>query len=136
MRRKLFILNVAVISVVLCASVVWACNCGVKKGGQASSCQHQCNGSCGAQSCSDNAVASSQSSAKQEVQASMVKPIEVGNKICPVSGNPVGKMGPVVKHEYKGKIYNLCCGMCPATFNKNPEKYAKIAEKERAAIKK
>jgi YHS domain-containing protein len=39
-------------------------------------------------------------------------------------------MGPGVKHLYNGKIYNLCCGMCPQTFDSNPAYYAKIAEDE------
>lgn len=61
-----------------------------------------------------------------------VKAVEVGNKICPVSGNPVddGKMGEVVKYEYNGKIYNLCCKMCVKDFQKDPEKYSKIAQDE------
>lgn len=56
----------------------------------------------------------------------------VGNKICPVSGNPVddGKMGEAVKYVYNGKIYNLCCQMCVKDFKKNPEKFSAVAEKE------
>ncbi len=61
--------------------------------------------------------------------------VEVGNKICPVSGQKVGSMGEIVKHEYNGKVYNLCCGMCPKSFQKDPEKYSKIAEDEVAASK-
>jgi YHS domain-containing protein len=56
--------------------------------------------------------------------------VEVENKICPVSGEKVGKMGPPIKYEYNGKIYNLCCPMCKKSFKKNPEKYSKIAEDE------
>ena len=54
----------------------------------------------------------------------------VGNKICPVSGNPVGdgSMGEAAKFVYNGKIYNLCCPMCVKDFKKNPEKYSSIAE--------
>ena len=63
------------------------------------------------------------------------KAVEVGNKICPVSGNKVGEMGPVVKYEYNGKIYNLCCGMCPKSFVKDPAKYSKIAEDQVAKEK-
>ena len=55
---------------------------------------------------------------------------EVGNKICPVSHEKTGEMGEVVQHEYNGKIYNLCCKMCLKDFNKDPEKYSKIAEDE------
>ena len=58
--------------------------------------------------------------------------VEVGNKICPVSGDRIdsGKMGEAVKYEYNGKIYNLCCDMCIKDFKKDPEKYSKIAEEE------
>ncbi len=60
------------------------------------------------------------------------KAVEVGNKICPVSGNPAGDgtMGEAVKYEYNGKIYNLCCKMCVKDFKKDPEKYSKIADEE------
>ena len=63
---------------------------------------------------------------------------EVGNKICPISGDKIpapgekgtmGDDGPV-KVEYMGKIYNLCCPMCVKDFKKNPEKYSAVAEKE------
>ncbi|VAX35538.1 hypothetical protein MNBD_UNCLBAC01-2149 [hydrothermal vent metagenome] len=55
--------------------------------------------------------------------------IEVGNKICPVSKEAVDDMGGVVKYEYKGKIYNLCCKMCAKSFKKDPKKYIGIVEK-------
>ncbi len=60
--------------------------------------------------------------------------VEVGNKLCPVSGQAVGEMGPIVKHEYNGKIYNLCCKMCAKDFDKDPEKFSKMAEEEAAGI--
>ena len=64
---------------------------------------------------------------------STAQPVEVGNKICPVSGDQVagGKMGSKpVTFEYKGRIYHLCCPMCIKDFKKDPEKYSKIAEDE------
>ena len=55
--------------------------------------------------------------------------VEVGNKICPVSGEKiVPKDAGTI--EYHGKIYNLCCQMCIKDFKKNPQKYADIADKE------
>ena len=56
----------------------------------------------------------------------------VGNKLCPVSGNPIddGSMGEAVKYVYNGKIYNLCCQMCVKDFKKSPEKYSAVAQKE------
>ncbi len=57
-----------------------------------------------------------------------INAIEVGNKICPISHEEIGKNGmKPFKVTYKGKIYNLCCGMCEKDFNKNPEKYSKNA---------
>ena len=53
--------------------------------------------------------------------------VEIGNRICPVSGNKVddGKMGEAVKYEYNGKIYNLCCKMCIKDFQRDPQRYSK-----------
>jgi len=69
-------------------------------------------------------------------QMSNAQLIEVGNKICPVSGNKVGEMGPPIKYIYNGKVYNLCCPMCIKSFKGNPEKYSKIADDEVKAEKK
>ena len=60
---------------------------------------------------------------------------EVGNKLCPISGEKVGEMGEVVKVEHNGKVYNLCCKMCIKDFKKDPEKYIKkIEEQEKANV--
>ena len=67
---------------------------------------------------------------QQDGQEGELKAVEVGNKICPVSGNKVDEMGEPFKYEYNGKIYNLCCKMCVKDFKKDPEKYRKIAEEE------
>ncbi|MBP9854801.1 MAG: TRASH domain-containing protein [Candidatus Omnitrophica bacterium] len=64
------------------------------------------------------------------VVAEKTQAVEVGNKICPVGGEKVGEMGEAIKHEYNGKIYNLCCPMCIKDFKKDPEKYSKIADEE------
>ena len=79
---------------------------------------------------------------KGQMDSKSTKGIEVGNKICPVSGDKIpapgekGTMGDEpVKYEYNGKIYNLCCSMCIKDFKKNPEKYSKIAEDEVAKEK-
>ncbi len=63
------------------------------------------------------------------------KSVEVGNKLCPVSGEKVGTMGKGVQYKYNGKIYNLCCPMCKKDFKNNPDKFSKIAEEEVAAEK-
>ena len=78
----------------------------------------------------------------QGIPKADTKVVEVGNKICPVSGDKIlapgekGTMGDEpVKYEYNGKIYNLCCPMCVKDFKKNPEKYSKIADEEVAKEK-
>ena len=77
----------------------------------------------------------------QQGKESESKAVEVGNKICPVSGEKIpapgekGAMGEVVKYEYNRKIYNLCCPMCVKDFKKDPEKYSKIADDEVAKEK-
>ena len=59
------------------------------------------------------------------------KAMNIGNTICPVSGQSVQAMGKPYHLEYNGKVYNLCCKACAKTFKKNPEKYSKIAKEER-----
>jgi YHS domain-containing protein len=39
---------------------------------------------------------------------------------CPVMGGAIDKK---IFVEYKGKKVYFCCSMCPAEFQKNPEKY-------------
>lgn len=46
--------------------------------------------------------------------------VDVGNKMCPVSGDKVSGKSFV---EHEGKRYGLCCKMCADKFNKNPEKF-------------
>jgi len=75
-----------------------------------------CGAACAA---SDKAA----SSAEQKKSAA----IDVGNKICPVTGDKVNGRD---FYEYKGKRYGLCCPMCPAIFASDPEKYSAIADKE------
>lgn len=46
--------------------------------------------------------------------------VDVGNKICPVTGAPVSGKDFV---NYKGKRYSLCCKFCKKAFLKEPTKY-------------
>ena len=69
-----------------------------------------------------------QQSPVPESMQSSVQTVDAGNKFCPVSGRPIGVMGPGVTVQYNGKTYHLCCGGCISTFQSNPEKYSKIAD--------
>ncbi|MBV9491693.1 MAG: YHS domain-containing protein [Verrucomicrobia bacterium] len=55
------------------------------------------------------------------------------NTICPVSGDQVGSVGKPVYVEYNGKKIAFCCKDCVKKFRKNPDKYAKLAEKNESA---
>lgn len=55
--------------------------------------------------------------------------VNVGNKICPVSGEKIGEKTKAT-YEYEGKIYNFCCTMCIDSFKKDPQKYIKKVEEE------
>ncbi|MDD5477685.1 MAG: YHS domain-containing protein [Candidatus Omnitrophica bacterium] len=71
--------------------------------------------------------------AKQEVSAQDLpqEAVNVGNKICPVSGEKVSQGGmQSATYEYKGKIYNFCCAACIEDFKKDPQKYIKKVEQE------
>jgi YHS domain-containing protein len=57
------------------------------------------------------------------------KAVNIGNKICPVTGEKIDEKTKAT-YEYKGKIYNFCCAMCIDEFKKDPEKYIKKVEEE------
>ncbi len=65
-----------------------------------------------------------------EAHKDMGETKEVGNKICPVSGDKIGAMGEAGKVEHEGRIYNLCCPGCEKKFKEDPEKYVGIVNKE------
>jgi YHS domain-containing protein len=44
-------------------------------------------------------------------------------KVCPVTGEPLGSMGVPYKITLKGRTLFLCCGGCEEDFKKNADKY-------------
>lgn len=46
-------------------------------------------------------------------------------KICPVSGNPLGKMGVPFDLLYHTQLVRFCCKMCVKGFNADPAKHLK-----------
>ncbi len=44
-------------------------------------------------------------------------------KVCPVSGQPLGSMGTPVKVTVKGQTLFLCCPGCKPAIEKDPDKY-------------
>ena len=65
----------------------------------------------------------------QQAFSNTSQAVEVGNKFCPVSGEPVSGQNFV---EFDGKRYGLCCSMCANKFKKDPEKYIQKMEAEEA----
>ena len=57
--------------------------------------------------------------------------VDAGNKLCPVSGDPVSGKNFVT---YKGVRYGLCCPMCKKPFLKDPEKYLAAMQKGKPAV--
>ena len=60
-------------------------------------------------------------------QTASEEPVDVGNKICPVSGETIVEETKVT-YEYEGKIYNFCCKACIKDFKKDPQKYIEKLE--------
>lgn len=65
----------------------------------------------------------------QAAEESSQKAVNVGNKICPVSGEKVDSMGGAT-FEYEGKIYNFCCPGCIKPFKQEPNKYIEKVNSE------
>lgn len=53
------------------------------------------------------------------------QPVDVGNRVCPVSGAPVNDEDSYV---YQGKKYQLCSSGCAVPFASSPEKYIGVEE--------
>ena len=55
---------------------------------------------------------------------------------CPVMGSKIPNVSKASgKSVYKGKTYYFCCAGCKAKFDKDPEKYIKLAAKRTASAK-
>jgi len=79
-----------------------------------------------AMNCDDNA---SHDGHLQLTQVSSKNSINVGNKICPVSGEKIEEKMKAT-YEYNGKVYNFCCASCIAEFKEHPDKYIKKVNAE------
>lgn len=70
-----------------------------------------------------------QDQGKVEDAGASIEAVNVGNKICPVSGEKINEKFKAV-YEYQGKVYNFCCAGCIGKFKEDPEKYIKIVDEE------
>ena len=72
-------------------------------------------------------------STHQPASAAVAKDNKPINTICPVSGDELGSIGKPVYAEYHGKKIGFCCKDCAKKFQKNPDKYGTLAEKNQSA---
>jgi YHS domain-containing protein len=49
---------------------------------------------------------------------------DMGNTVCPVSGDPVGDSKAVAIHD--GKLYHLCDDTCQHGFSEKPDHYITV----------
>jgi len=70
----------------------------------------------------------------EEVDSSS-KAVEVGNRVCPVSGLKI-RVGEEIKYEHEGMIYNFFSPSGVEEFKKNPEKYIQVLESWKKVITK
>lgn len=54
--------------------------------------------------------------------------LAMAQKTCPVSGDPLGEMGPPVKKVVGDDVVFLCCKSCIKDFDKDPQKYIAIVK--------
>ncbi|HAJ57059.1 MAG TPA: hypothetical protein DCL35_04740 [Candidatus Omnitrophica bacterium] len=67
------------------------------------------------------------------VEEAVTGVVNVGNKVCPVTGLKIKNLGEyTVEHE--GEVYNLCCPECKEQFLADPAKYIAIVDKELAGL--
>ncbi len=52
-------------------------------------------------------------------------------KVCPVSGEPLGSMGEAVKVVVKGRTVFLCCEGCKEALMADPDKYLKKLDEKK-----
>ncbi|MEK7952852.1 YHS domain-containing protein [Luteolibacter soli] len=63
------------------------------------------------------------------------KPKPYPLKTCLVTGDGLDEMDERVSTVYEGQTFEFCCKPCLKKFNKNPGKYVKALEKEKAKAK-
>ena len=76
------------------------------------------------------AVGKTEAGAASALSADDRKLIEK-QKVCPVSGEPLGTMGDPVKVVVKGRTVFLCCDGCKEALMADPDKYLKKLDEKK-----
>ncbi|MCB9920930.1 MAG: hypothetical protein H6822_02040 [Planctomycetaceae bacterium] len=77
----------------------------------------------------DRAVAHSSLSSTQHEHVAAATGA-VGQKLCPVTGEPLESMGGAIPVTVKGATIKVCCQGCVKAVNKDPDKYLAIVHAE------
>lgn len=51
-------------------------------------------------------------------------------KLCPVTGEELGSMGPPISVTMRGRTFSVCCEACVSAVRRNPEKYLQKLDEE------
>jgi|GEM_PF-1220717 len=100
------------------------CGCGASGG---KGCSTQCAQQKGSNMCHKGETGMVKTAGSVPVVA--VAAVNVGNKICPVTGDKIDDKNKVT-YEFQGKIYNFCCPGCIEPFKKDPQKYIRKVTEE------
>lgn len=122
MSKKIFIILIVALLMLGVSNLYFAVMChgqGDKQGGH----EHT------AQTSSEHPHRSTEATTQIIPQALTEEAENVGNKICPISGEKIDDKMKTT-YEYEGKIYNFCCAACIDEFKKDLEKYIKKIEDE------
>jgi hypothetical protein len=65
------------------------------------------------------------------IQPTTTTTAEKTAEVCPVTGKPLGSMGPPFRATVEGTSVALCCEMCVEKLKQNPAKYLKSMPHER-----
>ncbi len=77
----------------------------------------------------DKGAPSSDTTEQDEVTAALAelspadRKLAMAQKVCPVSGQPLGSMGTPIKMTVKGQEVFICCRACRKPLEKTPDTY-------------
>lgn len=70
----------------------------------------------------------------RDVQRSPSSPRVSVQRICPVTGEELGSMGPPIPVTVSGRTIQVCCQACVAAVQRSPEKYLQRVAEEIGAL--
>jgi len=81
--------------------------------------------------CAQDRAGTHASSATAHHEHASSAPRAVGQKSCPVTGEPLDSMGGAIPVTVKGETVKVCCQGCVKAVKNDPDKYLAIVHAER-----